>query len=247
MTTNVSCIKGNTLASDSRWSFEIFDGSVVFAVAYVDNTGYDKISFDIDSGYIFAGHSELIDQWKKWVATDQTDPRPPVARDFAVCVTTLSDGSIFFEHGQLVQDENCRMAGTGAEGAYDCWSIHQDAKKAVESAKVSDIFSGGDVKYLHGEAKDHNLNLPALFTAIKNEFLKKGMVMYTNPQSKAIPIDEACANDSRIQTVRDNVANGSLAAKAPNGRDPVIWTPADEARLDKALLERAQRRASSSK
>ena len=42
--------------------------------------------------------------------------------------------------------------------------------------------------------------------------------------------------------VRDKIKVGQLSAEAPSGYDPVVWTPADELRLDSALAKRAAHR-----
>lgn len=219
---------------------------VARAVAFVDDTGYDKIAHNQDTGYVFAGPGEVIDKWRNWVlAVNQAVlPRPQVATDFAICMTDLESGEIIFEHGQKVRDTLCRMAGTGAKAAYECWSVNSDAKKAVATASLADVFSGGEVKYLNGLSKSHNLNFLTPFSSIKDEFLKKGMVMYLGTHDKPIPLTQAAQNDPRIKELVDNVRSGKASAEAPSGLDPVIWTPADIKRLDDALALRRKKHQS---
>jgi hypothetical protein len=245
MTTNVFCKKNNVLASDSRWSYRVDDRvSVTRAVAYIDNTGYDKMALDIDTGYMFAGPLEVIAKWREWALSpnQQILPRPAVAMDFAVCMTDLESGEIFMEHGQKVSDTFCRMAGTGAKPAYECWAVNYDARRAVVSASKTDVFSGGDVKFLMECGTSHNLDFSIPVTSIRDAFLKRGMVMYTADRNP-IPVQEAAQNDPRIKSLLDGVQKGQISAEAPSGLDPVVWTPADEKRLDEALAARAARRA----
>ncbi len=245
MTTNVFCKKSNVLASDSRWSYRIDDRlHTTLAVAYVDDTGYDKIAFDQDTGYIFAGPGPVIDRWRTWVLSpaQMLEKRPAVATDFSVCMVDSESGEILMEHGQKVRDEHCRTAGTGAKPAYDCWMVNSDAQRAVATAMTQDWWSGGQVKFLSGSRK-HNLNLTADFASIAQTFLAKGMVMYPASSSKrSVPLAQAANDDPRIQNLVDKVKSGQLSAEAPSGHDPVIWTPTDEARLDEALAKRAERR-----
>jgi hypothetical protein len=250
MTTNVFCKKSNVLASDSRWSFKITDqiGDTEIrstaAIAYVDDTGYDKICYDRDTGYIFAGPGLVIESWKNWVASPDQDSikRPAVALDFSMCMVDLESSEIIDEHGQKVRDTNCRMAGTGAKHAYSCWAVNQNAELAVKSAIKSDFFSGGEVKTLHGSnISKSRISLSLDFSLINQQFLQRGKVMYASNQH-TIPLSQAAMNDPRIQSLVNRVASGQSYAEAPSGYDSVVWTPADEQRLDAALEKRAEKR-----
>lgn len=247
MTTNVFCIKSNMLASDSRWSYKELDDRIntTYAIAYVDDTGYDKIAFDEDTGYIFAGPGETIDKWRTWALSKNQSvmQRPAVANNFAVCMTDLATAEIIMEHGQKISDEFCRTAGTGAKPAYECWTTNGNARRAVDSAKMLDHFSGGDVKFLCGTTRKNNLDFSATFSSIAQQFLNKGMVMYPASPNPPIPIVQAANDDPRIRALVDKVKLDQLSAEAPSGFDPVVWTPADEQRLDAALAKRAERRA----
>lgn len=249
MTTNVFCIKNNTLASDSRWSYRIDDHvAITKVIAYVDDTGYDKIARDEDTGYIFAGPGVVIDAWRQWVQSpiQALIKRPDVSTDFAICMTDLATGEILMEHGQKVSDTLCRTAGTGAHPAYECWKQNFDAKTAVESAKKKDISSGGEVKFLQG-CGANNLSADVPFAQIQQHFLQRGMVMYIATSQKAVPAAEAAVSDPRVASLISKIQSGQASAEAPSGLDPVVWTPADEARLDEAIAARAARRAAKAK
>lgn len=245
MTTNAYDKSKVMLATDSRWSFrEVTDGirSSVF-VAFIDDTGFDKIASDDECAYMFAGPGPLIDQWKKWVVSPNQAilPRPPVATDFAICAVDMESGNIWFEHGQKVSDSDCRFAGTGAKHAYDCWSVNRDVRRSIASATNGDHLSGGTVMHFCCRTRETNLQAQIDFASITNLFLEKGMVMY--PATKApLPIREAAQNDPRIASFVEEIRRGQVSAEAPSGYDPVVWTPADEARLDEAIAQRRRAR-----
>jgi hypothetical protein len=50
-----------------------------------------------------------------------------------------------------------------------------------------------------------------------------------------IPAEEAAQDDPIVREALAKVANGSVPAEAPAGRDEVVWTDADKLRLNKAL------------
>ncbi len=67
--------------------------------------------------------------------------------------------------------------------------------------------------------------------------------MNQNQGQTAIPIGQAAQQDPRIKDLVERVKVGAVSATALSGFDPVVWTPADHARLDQALEDRAKRRA----
>jgi hypothetical protein len=238
MTTNVYDYAAKQLASDSRWSFSLKDGGFLYAVVYVDNTGFEKIEYQPDYSYLFAGRSDLIDEWKKWARSPNKIliPRPPVIDDFALCIIHSETGEIKFEHGQKIVGSDHRFAGTGAHPAYYCWLKNKCSQKAVESASSVDIFSGGEVKYLSLEQKQHNLNQITSHESINEITLRKGMVM-SLPVTQPVPLHEAAEKDPRVKDFTTKIANGEVSAEAPSGRDKIVWTDSDVKRLDDALSE----------
>lgn len=142
-------------------------------------------------------------------------------------------GEVAMEHGQKITGSEFRFAGTGAEPAYECWTSNKDPRRAVVSAQAKDPLSGGGVKFFQRHDGDNNLDTGVEFNVVAEQFLKKGMVMYMN--QKPMPVDQAARNDPRISELVDKVKAGGLAAEAPSGFDPVVWTEEDEQRLDDAL------------
>lgn len=242
MTTNVFDKTAGVLASDTRWSFRLIqDGPIksTLALLYVDDTGFEKIEYQPDYSFIFAGPSDLIDRWKKWInsSTRSLENPPGVANDFALCIIDMATGEVLEEHGQRIRDDLYRFAGTGAEPAHNCWKENKDPKRAVASATAAgaDIFSGGEVKYLNIKDASHNLNVSGTYELINQLTLKRGMVMYLSGNHAPMPIDEAAANDPRIKDLANKIAKGEVAAEAPCGLDTVVWTDTDVQRLNASL------------
>jgi hypothetical protein len=240
MTTNVVDGRQQALASDSRWSFMIegigYDRKHAFV--YVDDTQFDKIELAGDDALIFAGPASLIAEWKAWARFPVRGlmNRPGLVTDFSICMIDVPSKTVFFEHGQKITGTDHRFAGTGAKGAYDCWSVNYDAQRAVKSAYTLDVFSGGAVRFLDLNARAHNLGNEVDPGTINKAALHSGVVMYTN--HKEVPIQEAMKDDPIVRKAVDKIANGSVSAQAPAGKDPVVWTDADVARLDAALKKR---------
>ena len=145
-----------------------------------------------------------------------------------------STGEVAMEHGQRIVGSEFRFAGTGAEHAYECWTSNKNPKLAVVSAQSKDPFSGGAVKFFNRNDGGNNLGNGVEFSSVAELFLQKGMVMYTG-NNLALTVGEAARKDPRIAELVKEVENGGLAAEAPSGLDPVVWTKDDEARLDAAL------------
>lgn len=238
MTTNVYDKDKSLLTTDSRWSYRPLSDGVpsTQVVAYVDDTGFDKIAFDDVAVFMFAGPGDLIDRWKTFVSSPNKVllRRPDVARTFAICMILKSSGEIVMEHGQKIKGSGFRFAGTGAEPAYECWSSNKDPKKAVKSATTKDPLSGGTVKFFQSQDGTHNLDTGVAFSSVAEQFLAKGQVMYT-AQNAIVPVAQAAQQDPRIAALVAKVQKGGVSAEAPSGYDPVVWTPEDEQRLDDAL------------
>ena len=219
-------------ATDSRWSL-----SLGHAVLYIDDTSFEKIAHDGKLVFIFAGNSARIRDWKAWIANPQStvSVRPPVD-DIAICIIELASATVVFEHDQHIMVDDGRFAGTGAWPAYTCWNVNRDALKAVESAKLADRFSGGNVKFFNLSTGEKNLNEPDDFDSIKNELLTRGMVMYfQNPAH--VPVKEAAANDKVVDVALDQIAKGQQSLTAPCPAAANQWTEDEKSRLD-SVLER---------
>lgn len=238
MTTNAFDQRASKVASDSRWSYLLKDGEEFRAVVYADDTGFDKMVIGQGACALFAGPSNLIDEWKEYIKSPNKIVlrRPRTQKGFAVCIADGSTGRIIFEHGQEYREENVyRFAGSGAGFAKTCWLVNGDAVKAVTSASLADMFSGGAVKYFDFKTQDHNVDLTGKYASINEAITRRGIVMYAKYAGKKVSIHDAAKTDPKVQTLLRDIAAGNASAVAPTGADPVIWTDADEERLDASL------------
>ncbi len=242
MTTNVVDTASSMLASDSRWSFPVHSlgGGSLHALIYVDDAEFDKIEVGPEYSFIFAGDSGLMEAWKAW----HRDPnrlvvqRPAVGVNFSLCLIDMAKKEIKFEHGQRISGSDHRFAGTGALPAYECWIVNKSATRAVDSACKRDIWSGGAVKYLDLNTRKHNVVQANVCKSINRVAEQKGMVIIMGQSaSKAVPVADAAASDPLVREALKKVSSGSVAAQAPAGHDPIVWTDTDVARLDAALQD----------
>lgn len=240
MTTNVLDVNSGVLASDSRWSIE-----TPSFLAFVDDTGFDKIAIYRHLGFMFAGSSRLIQGWKDWIVASPSsgDVLPDVESEgeaIALSITDLERRIVMFEHGQDIQHPVARFAGTGARHAFMCWSANNCAKTAVESAKIMDCYSGGEVKFLHCVSLQHNLSDCASFKTVGTKFLEKGMIMYKAHAAGVIPFKDAAANDPAVERLRQEIASGKAVASAPCDAMYNSWTAAEKSRLGRVLNQALQ-------
>jgi hypothetical protein len=206
---------------------------------FIDDTGYDKITYFNKTGGVFAGDIELMDAWKEWFkAGANMHDELPVTEDeagIAVCMVNLEQGSIDFKGKDLeVDHDECYVAGTGALPAFECWAVHYDARKAVETALTMDMYSGGKVKYLNGNL-ENNLG-SANKAAVKEKFLDEGSIMYIK-SGQIVPLKTAMENDSRVQSLVDKIAKGKIRAQARMGTRASVWTTEERKRLNDALAK----------
>lgn len=240
MTTNVLDINSGMLASDSRWSFDM-----PTFVAFVDDTGFDKIVVHKHLGFMFAGNSLLIQAWKSWLAANPAaeDVLPEVESDegsIALSITDLERRTVLFEHGQNIQHPLARFAGTGARHAFLCWNANGCATTAVESAKIVDSYSGGQVKFLRCLDKQHNLDSSASVESIGRGFLEKGMIMYKGSAGGVIPVKDAAANDPAVAKLRQEIVAGKAVASAPCDAMFNPWAASEKSKLARVLSRALQ-------
>jgi hypothetical protein len=235
MTTNVTDLTSQQMASDSRWSIP----KTEFLV-YLDDSGFDKIVTQHDLALMFAGNAGVIQSWKDWlpIATENS-PIPEVV-GIAVCAVNLTTGQIVFESGQDIYPNEARFAGTGAFHAYNCWQVNGCPRKAVNSAKIVDIYSGGEVKYLVFSSKDTNVSNSTGVKDLHQMLATKGMVMYTNGFNGYQPgyvlgIEDAAKSDPEVAKIKDQIASGAVVASAPCGAMYNDWTEESKAKLEAAI------------
>jgi hypothetical protein len=213
LTTNIYDIPESKLASDSRWSIDRSDFLI-----FVDDTGCEKIIFENNVACMFAGNGRLIDIWKEWILNPNRGEKPPVEIEnvaVVICMVSAVSNKLIFEHGQGIQIEDARFAGTGAIHAYSCWFTNRNAEQAVISAIKSDCYSGGTVKYFDCKSKINNLKNSANIDQVHSELAIRGSVMYKNNENRFISIKDAASNDPSVANVLSDLQSGAIAANAP--------------------------------
>lgn len=241
MTTNVYDRGAIHLATDSRWSFRVDD----YAVCYVDDTGFDKLFIDQHANFAasFAGNSELISDWKDYLGTTMAGPWPEVYRNgVAICICLVDRlGNVVFQENQDIHhDDGSVFAGSGALSAYTCWKSNKSATRAVDSAKMIDIFSGGEVKLVEVATGKHNVQNSTPLAGVAQSFLQKGFVMYTKSSPTPIPFDQAAANDAKLGEIKNKLVSGEVQISAPYDRMYQDWSDEKKTQLGAAIASLRQ-------
>ena len=232
------------MASDSRWSIETGD-----FVLYLDDARFGKIALANDVAFIFAGAGKLIQQWKVWISKGPSgNVGRPATRDndevIALCMVAMGTAEVIFRERQqsifcddpIKADTRAFFAGSGAAPARCYWCQTQYAMKAVDAAIGQDVYSGGEVRYVRFNTREHNLVESETIDQVADRIIKEGIVMYKNmPSQTGVPVAVAAESDPKVRTTLEEVKGGTKGPRAPfdTMRDP--WTPEAERRLDAAL------------
>ncbi|MGT3344649.1 hypothetical protein [Yersinia enterocolitica] len=246
MTTTVYDRVNKVIATDSRWSRKLDDLGYLGHIAYVDDAGFGKMVVREDHVLTLAGNGLLIQHWKSWWAGDLTEPRPPILINGEEAITLhivkISTNEIIFDIGQVlaahtVDDDgnkviNAVFAGTGSHFAGGIWLKTGCAKTAIEAAKLSDVCTGGEVRFVDFNSKKMNIECDKhLISDVSAALLQKGMIMDTNnPISQPVPI-----NEQEVSHIRSLIANGSITPCAPTGGKAIKWEQRAISRLDAAI------------
>ncbi|PYD36437.1 hypothetical protein CT690_24185 [Serratia plymuthica] len=246
MTTTVYDRVNRLIATDSRWSRNLDEFGYLGHVAYVDDSGFGKMATRDDHVLTLAGNGLLIQHWKEWWAGDLGVPRPPILINgeeaISLHIVKISTNSIIFEIGeklaaQNVDDDgnkviNAVFAGSGAIHAGGVWLKTGCARTAIEAAKVGDICTGGNVRYVDFNSGQQDIESEKhLISDVAEALLQKGMIMDTNnPLSQPVPITE-----QEVAHIRQLIANGGITPCAPTGGKAVVWDTKSIARLDAAI------------
>lgn len=218
MTTNVYDGSMMLLSSDSRWSVKHSSGDFII---FVDDFGFDKIEIAGDHAFVFAGCASTIQDWKTFLASNPTGSNGhPSIDQIALLIADVVTGQVVAHVGQDIQIPNAdasvtSFAGTGSSHAADCWMQNGCAKTAVKTAKGFDLFSGGEVRFLELNTRNHNLKNDRSFAELRDSFQTQGMVMYIANSHKQVPVNEARMNDVRVGEQCDAIARGEISPTAP--------------------------------
>jgi len=186
MTTNVIDFHKALIACDSRWSALLGNEHFV----YLDDTGFDKIVVRDSLCAIFAGDLILIDGWKNWICSQDAQPALPDTTR-----TDLKTNTQVFMQVCLIDRANRQakfygapyqalasgffFGGTGAAFAMQCFLQNQCSKRAVESAALGDVYTGGATLFFELETSTNNLSKQQVtLKELEAQILPRGMVMH---------------------------------------------------------------------
>lgn len=224
-----------TITSDSRWSVELDTEHLL----YIDNTDFEKMVELEFFALVMAGDALLIEQWKNWAKGDILKKRPDVVRIgenqnkhyISVCLIKKPSIVLFDSQVATIVLPHARFSGSGREYAKECWEKNQCAKIAINSAKASDIFTGGTVKYVDLSSSANNLSSDsATIQDLNNMLFSVGVVM-NRDTSTITPVQEYSNKDE----IAKGLESGALVASAPTGDIQSPWNESQEQSLDEAI------------
>lgn len=248
MTTTVICRQKKMLASDSRWSTDPIDG-YPDCIAFVDDTGFDKLAVSKQFSMVFAGDGELIARWKTWFLAPKLDfmAAPPVhrlipdtnlLRSIVISIVKNATAEAIFTSGNfMAHREDARFSGSGAQFAKDCYAVNSCAKTAVASAGKTDPATGGETKFVELDGGRNNLTImQATLFDMKNALELRGNIMDTTTKT-VTPISEWMPNAGHA---RKAIASAVASVSAPTGLPTRCWTEQEQQELMKALEQVAE-------
>ncbi|KWO62589.1 hypothetical protein [Burkholderia territorii] len=224
------------LTSDSRWSIEL--GTT--KIAFVDDAGFDKIEIVGDHAFLFAGDSMGIDLWKKYIHGGGGPNIPPLD-GIALFALNVVSQDIVISYGQDIALPNASelmasFAGSGARHAAKCWEVNRCGRRAIDTAKSLDIYTGGTTRFVDIATRENNLLNDIDVTHLGKQFLDKGMIMYLKAQTIR-PIAAAAADDQEVKDLCDKIAQGSISLSAPCDAMLMKPTKEDEERVRAGMLK----------
>lgn len=232
MTTNVFDGKVAFMATDSRWSIQ--RGRWLL---YLDDTNFDKIEISDDAAFMFAGRGIQIELWKHWIRSKPKDKsNMPAVEGISVTGVNLKTKERYTEGKSITHDDSI-FAGSGARYAVQCWNKNRCARKAVDTAKTYDCATGGDLKYFDFDSGEKKLGgslfAPATIADIDQALATRGMIMDITAKGTPIPfkLSELAAAQDEIQSIREDIAAGTLSAQAPCDAMYSEWSPEEKERL----------------
>lgn len=240
VTTNVRDSLAHVLAADSRWSIDLTQYGID-KLLYVDDIDYQKIVAVGRGVFMFAGNSKLIDNWKFAIALADNFPSAVnwsnmPTTGLAVCGVERITGRVEIDLNQTISDAYASFAGSGAAYAIKCWLHNKDATRAVATAKGSDLYSGGEVRYYSLPGGENNIGLDGPLSALNSSFMEKGYVMNISDQQKAVqPIREAVLNDAELRAVMAEVSQGNITATAPHQHMNRVLSVEEKSKLVKSM------------
>lgn len=239
MTTNVYDSLAGMMSSDSRWSCQ--HGKYLI---YIDDARFEKIEKYQNSVFMFAGDGTKIQAWKDWIrASPKSNAGMPDCEKICICIADKSKNSVLFMERQDIVKDGGYFAGSGSIYAYQCWDLNKDPLKAVESAKIFDVSSGGDVKFFEFASENHNLFSPTR-EDVRIEDVSKAMATRGNvmeitvnnaTNSPPFKLADMAANDASLLDAQNKIKSGQLSPTAPCDGMYSEWTDGQREKLNSAL------------
>lgn len=239
MTTNVfSLIQSyKIMACDSRWSYE-----TERFLYYVDDSGYEKIVFTERMVAIFAGKANIIELFKRWINNGFVDSMPNPNGISIIAYDILRDEFFTRNHRFAYPSDNnpqVLFSGSGAFDAMRSWEKHNNCIQAVQDACLTDIYTGGMVKFFNVLSQEHNIPfvqtpLSDLFNLLK----ERGFVMRKHAkQLNAIaePIKTAM-NDPEILQDLSGLSSSEASFDAPAPEAMIEWQEDEIQKLSEFFL-----------
>lgn len=257
MTTNVRDKASQTLATDSRWTFTFTHNGEQKRV-YVDDAPYHKLlkvdatGMSMSLVFMFAGDASVIDGWKesircarKGVVFTPFEQLPVDGMNVAVASSSASDLLYQFGHEISVEDQ-ANFAGSGSYAAAESWRSDRCAVKAIESAKQTDAFTGGQVRFINLATGENNLvddqvDLAELTNWFRSTVARQGELTMDAIQTviaktvrpaneKTMDVPDAVSTQTLLESFDQAVANGA-APKAPCDAQFRPWPANERARF----------------
>lgn len=246
MTTNVRDSITGVLATDSRWTWSTTVNGHAVEV-HLDDAGYEKLIAAHEHVFMFAGSSVVIESWKQAIKQAsysgvQPDWSTLDVNGMAISMVRVPDAVLTFESGHDITVEKVSFAGTGSYAAAGCWVSNRCAKKAVETAKLSDKFTGGTVRYSNVHTSEGNLVPDSDLGSLVKKFLGSAS-MTSNDVTHATVFGEVAQD--RSLAANDEALRAALAKSFAAGQGPVApcdavfreWPAEEKARLVKAMQQ----------
>ncbi|MRJ38495.1 hypothetical protein [Pseudomonas haemolytica] len=244
MTTNVICRTKKLLTSDSRWSCSIV--GYPDHIAFVDNTGFDKLAVRQAHALVFAGDGELIAAWKAWFTAKSLDfgkmpgfhrliPGTNILESIVISLVKKPSCDVMFSSGNfMAHGEEARFSGSGAQFAKDCYARNLCGRTAITTAGQSDPATGGETKFVELETGSTNLTvLQATLNELKNALNVRGFVMDTTTKT-VTPIN---AWQPGSADAKRAIVSSVASISAPTGLPTRCWSDQEQNEFVKALRE----------
>lgn len=228
MTTNVCNLLSHSLvfACDSRWSYETDK-----FFYYIDNSGYDKICHTDKLIAVFAGNASVIEEFKYWIHNSLIGEMPSPQETSIIAYNRVKKSYFARNHSfVLPSPDNLEaiFSGSGSRDAMRSWKNNKCAEQAVRDACITDLYTGGSVKFFNILSGQHNISdaqlpLSELFNLLSTEgFVMKKQTPQLNTAT-IYPLKEVI-DDPEIANDLFALKSGKASFDAPSPEAEMLWS-----------------------